>query len=141
MKVVAEDFDFDLESVVSDLRGDYRTSSLEDRAVDYAVQAIELFRILYRKEPAARHLARQFLSAATSIGANVAEGQAAVSRADFANKYGIARKEARECLYWLTLFRRSGFASSDAIEPLRNETDQLVAILTSIVKKVKPRET
>ncbi|MGL5832978.1 MAG: four helix bundle protein [Waterburya sp.] len=38
-------------------------------------------------------LAKQFLRASTSIGANLAEGEFAQSRADFISKYSIALKE------------------------------------------------
>ena len=38
-----------------------------------------------------------------TVGANVEEGQASQSKADFAAKYSIACKEAREAHYWLPL--------------------------------------
>jgi len=49
----------------------------------------------------ARTLGRQLLRSGTSIGANLEEGQAGQSRADFMSKYSIASKEARETHYWL----------------------------------------
>ena len=55
-------------------------------------------------------MANQLLRSGTSIGANVEEGQAAQSRADFLSKLSIACKEARETHYWLRLL-----ASSDIV--------------------------
>jgi four helix bundle protein len=56
-------------------------------------------------DPAARHVMRQLVRAATAGGANYEEGRGAESRADFLHKLGIANKEVREALYWLQLTR------------------------------------
>jgi four helix bundle protein len=45
------------------------------------------------------------LCSGTSIGSNVEEAQAAVSRPDFVSKMAIASKEARETFYWLRWLR------------------------------------
>ena len=58
----------------------------------------------FRNFPEAKEyqvLSYQLLKAATSVGANYEESQAAVSRADFANKIGISCKEIRETNYWI----------------------------------------
>ena len=52
-------------------------------------------------------LASQRLRSGTSIGANVNEAGAAVSKKDFVNKMSIALKEARESWYWLRLLKES----------------------------------
>lgn len=44
---------------------------------------------------------KQFWRAATSVGANVEEGQSGQSRADFLHKMHVALKEARETRNWL----------------------------------------
>lgn len=51
-------------------------------------------------------LVDQLLRCGTSIGANISEGQDAVSNADFVNKHAIALKEARETLYCSNCFMR-----------------------------------
>jgi hypothetical protein len=60
----------------------------------------------------------------------------AQSRADFLNKLSIACKEARETHYWLR------FLAADIVGELRlaeifDEADQLIAILTTISKKIR----
>ncbi|MGH9325749.1 MAG: four helix bundle protein [Terriglobia bacterium] len=55
-------------------------------------------------------MGKQYLKAATSIGANIEEAQASESRADFNHKVGIAQKEARESHFWLRLLVDSGIA-------------------------------
>ena len=79
----------------------------------------------------------QLLRSATSVGANVEEGQGSHSRADFAAKYGIACKEAREAHYWLRLLVAADLVEPPLLLPLIDEASQLVAILTTIVRKVK----
>ncbi len=65
------------------------------------------------------------------------EGHASQSRADFTAKYYIACKEARETHYWLRLLIASDVLTEDRLTELIDESNQLVAILTSIVKKTR----
>ena len=79
-------------------------------------------------------LASQFWRAGTSIGANVEEGQAAQSRADFRSKMSIAAKEARETHYWLRLARDGKILSESETRNLVEKIRSIRNILTSIVK-------
>ena len=54
-----------------------------------------------------RPLMDQLIRSATSIGANYAEANNAASRSDFKNKIFIAKKEAAETKYWLSLLEDS----------------------------------
>ena len=74
------------------------------------------------------------------MGANVEEGQASQSEADFVSKYSIACKEARETHYWLRLLLASDLIESSRIDPLIQEGDELIAILTSIIKKLRAKK-
>ena len=80
-------------------------------------------------------LANQLLRSGTSIGANVEEGQASQSKADFISKYSIACKEARETHYWLRLLASTELVSADRLVPLTDEANKLISILTTIIKK------
>jgi len=79
-------------------------------------------------------LASQIWRAGTSIGANVEEGQAAQSRADFRSKMSIAAKEARETHYWLRLARDGKILSESETRILVEKIQSIRKILTSIVK-------
>jgi len=81
-------------------------------------------------------LASQFWRAGTSIGANVEEGQAAQSRADFRSKMSIAAKEARETRYWLRLARDGKILSEIDSSALLEKIESICKILTSIVKSI-----
>lgn len=56
-------------------------------------------------------LSKQLLRCGTSIGANVAEANGAISTADFSAKMSIAYKESLETKYWLQLLKDSDYIS------------------------------
>ncbi len=70
----------------------------------------------------------------TSIGANVREADTAFSDADFAYKCNIARKEACETHFWLQLCARCSLLKGDRLASATQEADELVRILSTIVK-------
>ncbi len=106
--------------------------------MQYAVRAVKLFRHLQKpRDGAASVIARQYLRSATSIGANLIEAQSGESRRDFVHKCAIAQKEAREAKYWLLLMLKSELATTAQLERLIDETDQLIAIVTTIIVKTK----
>ena len=108
------------------------------RTLQYGVRAVRLYGALQEmKDGAAWVIGKQFLRSATSIGANVAEAKAAESTADFVHKYGIAQKEARESAYWLDLLEKAEILSDHRLSELKQETDELIAIITTIIVKNK----
>ena len=115
-----------------------KAQDIPERSFQYALRAINLFRATQtRKDAAGRVLGKQFLRSATSIGANIEEAQSGESRADFIHKYGIAQKEARESLYWLRLIAESGIVTRRQMEPLIQETDELISVITAIIVRAK----
>ena len=91
-------------------------------------------------DPAAKHIVRQLVRAATGGGANYEEARGAESRADFIHKLGIANKELREALYWLQLTQEAALVDDSELDALVREADELVAILTSSIRTAKQRE-
>jgi four helix bundle protein len=84
-------------------------------------------------------MANQLLRSGTSIGANIQEGQSSQSEADFLAKYNIACKEARETYYWLKLLIASEILSEEQLSGMINECNELISILTVIIKKLKAK--
>ena len=110
------------------------------RAFAYALRAIKLYHFLQGgKNGAGWILGKQYLRAASSIGANIGEAQAGESRADFIHKLGIAQKEARESLYWLHLMAEAEIVPKPKIKGLIQETEEIIAIITAIIVKSKRR--
>ena len=111
---------------------------IQDRAEAYAVRAVKLYQHLQRGgDGAASVLGKQYMRAATSIGANLVEAESGESRRDFIHKCSIAQKEARESKYWLCLLLKADLVSSTQVADLIDENDQLIAILTAIIVKAK----
>ncbi|HET7320959.1 MAG TPA: four helix bundle protein [Longimicrobiaceae bacterium] len=106
-------------------------SIIRERSYAFALGLVELHRELVASREYI--LSRQMLRAGTSVGANVEEALAAQSRRDFVSKLSIARKEARECRYWLRLLRDSNILPGPRADPMIDEADALVRILTSII--------
>lgn len=117
-----------------------KPSNIKERTFQYSLCAIQLFQQLQaQKDGAGWIIGKQFLRSATSIGANIQEAQSGESKADFIHKYSIAQKEARESLYWLKLLSGSRIVSDDALQPIIQETDEIIAVITKIIVNTKKR--
>jgi four helix bundle protein len=112
-------------------------TDLPDRTFAFAKRIVKLCQLLDEQRGAGQTLSRQLIRSGTSIGANVEEGQASQSRRDFALKYNIACKEARETHYWLRLIAESDLVPPERLQPLMAECSELIAVLTAIVKKLR----
>lgn len=110
---------------------------IQDRAFRFACRVVELHKKLVQKDATARTLGMQLLRSGTSIGANLEEATAGQSKADFISKCSIALKEARETHYWLKLLEATAVLSPEEARPMSNEAGELIAILTTIVRKAK----
>lgn len=104
---------------------------IRDKSFQFALKIIELSQSL--KEERNYEIANQIIRSGTSIGANVEEAQAAQSKKDFISKLSISSKEARETKYWLRLIKESKI-SNNKLDVLINDCDDLINILTKIVK-------
>jgi four helix bundle protein len=82
-------------------------------------------------------IARQLMRAALSVGANAEEARGSTTKKEFSRKMSIALSEAREALYWLRLVAEGGLVAKNRLNLLVKEADELVRILTAIVKKSK----
>src|SRR5581483_10890726 len=110
---------------------------MRERTFAFARDIVLLCQKLDERPGVARTIGQQLLRAGTSVGANVEEGQASQSRADFVSKYSIACKEARETLYWLRLIAATRLATEVKMRSLTTEANELFAILTTIVKNAR----
>ncbi len=77
------------------------------------------------------------LRSGTSIGANVAEANGAISEADFSSKISIAYKECLETKYWLSLLKDTDYISQKSFESMHDDADEIAKILFSILKKTR----
>lgn len=109
-----------------------KRSVVQEKSYHFALKIIELCGMLRKSKEF--ELSGQLFRSGTSIGANIEEAMAGQTKRDFTAKMAIASKEARESNYWLRLLRDSGLYASDDLTGLINESEDLIRILTSIVK-------
>ena len=107
---------------------------IQERSFNFACRIVKLCQTLERNGNVSKTLANQLLRSATSTGANVKEAQAGQSKADFTAKMYISCKEARETYYWIRLLIKTEIIPEDKLTALLDESNQLVAILTTITK-------
>ena len=108
-----------------------------DRTFKFSVRSYKLCKELSHPKINERIISRQLLKSSTSVGANVEEAQAGQSLADMVSKYNIALKEARETLYWLRLIKEVDIFPNDKLDSVITECNEITAILTTIVKKLR----
>lgn len=109
---------------------------LRDKSYAFALRVVKLYKFL-AEEKKEYVLSKQILRAGTSIGANVAEGSQAQSKADFIHKLSIAHKESFETEYWLCLLRDAEYLSPKQAESLIIDCKELQKILTTSIKTAK----
>lgn len=80
---------------------------------------------------------KQLLRSGTSIGANIAEANGAISKADFSAKVSIAYKENLETKYWLNLLKDSEYIKSNITDDLIDKVDELSKIMFAILKTTR----
>lgn len=106
------------------------------KAYDFAIRIVKAYQYLC-EEKKEYILSKQLLRSGTSIGANIAEANGAISQADFSNKISIVYKECLETKYWLSLLKDTGYISEKSFESMFSDADEIGKILFSILKKTR----
>ncbi len=104
---------------------------IQEKSFDFALLTIEIYKKMKLQNEYV--LSKQLLRSGTSIGANVEEAIAGISKKDFTAKMSISSKEARETKYWLRLIDKSDIVHIDISKPLI-EIESIINILTKIMK-------
>jgi len=81
-------------------------------------------------------LKNQITKSGTSVGANYREANRSRSKADFRNRIKICESEASETVYWLEIIQYMNWKDSLIIEPVIKEANEILALFTSIGKKL-----
>jgi four helix bundle protein len=111
---------------------------LKARAFVFAEAMLQRYRRLASGGPQHAHMAQQLFEAATSVGAQLEEGEVANSRR-VAAKLAIALRESRESNYWLRLFATEA-QWTDELTPFIGESREFIAMLTTSVRKLRGPE-
>ena len=113
---------------------------LEDRLLEFSARIIRLVDALPNTR-AANHIAGQLLRCGTSPLGNHGEVQAAESRRDFVHKLRICLKEFKETRRWLRLLQRSQMLPAPKMEPMLQETEELIKIFAASVRTAENNAT
>lgn len=107
-----------------------------DRLVDYGDRILALAeRMENDRRP--RRLVDQLIGSGTSSGANLFEAHEAISKADFVKCLGWSAKELSETKLWLKLIIRRRYFDEPRVAPLLTETDELLAIVKTLIARVR----
>lgn len=112
---------------------------LKFRAFNLARNIIKLVNE-FPNNRAAWVISDQLIRAATSIGANIIEAQAACSKKDFINFLNHSLKSGNETKFWLALSKDLDAKLIPEIEKYLKETNELTKILGSSISTLKGKK-
>ena len=104
----------------------------------FAVRIVNVYKYLCN-EKSEFVLSKQLLRSGTSIGANIAESECAISEKDFLSKVYIALKECSETIYWLELLYETDYLTQSELESVRSDCIEIKKILSAATKTVKSK--
>ena len=111
-----------------------REYDLEKRTEQFAKDVIQLCKEL-SKNTVNFELISQVVRASGSVGANYIEANESLSKKDFFNHIKICRKESKESRYWLRIMLSANPEFEKEINPLTQESTELMNIFGTILKK------
>lgn len=109
-----------------------------EKSKRFAIRIVNMYKYLCA-EKKEYILSKQVLRSGTSIGANIAEAECAMSRNDFLSKLYIALKECNETVYWLDLLHETDYLDDDMFEGIFKDCMELKRILSASTKTIKSR--
>jgi len=113
------------------------SEELRGRTKQYASAIIRCYVKLPKERDEVRVLGKQLLRSGTSVAAHAREASRARSDSEFCSKLDSLLQEADESQLWLELLRDDCGIQSERLDQLLRETDELLAIFTSMVAKIR----
>lgn len=110
-----------------------KESLIAKKAYIFALDVIKATKLL-EKSYENVVIIKQIIRSVTSIGANIEEALGGNSTKEFIHSMNVAKKEARETMYWLRLLSDLNPKLKGKLEVLLEENEQIIKILTKIVK-------
>ena len=102
----------------------------KEKSKAFAVRIVNLYKYItdnYKDYT----IAKQILRSGTSIGANLAEAECAISRKNFTAKVYIALKECSETGFWLELLYKTEYIDQKAYDSINADCQELMRILSA----------
>ena len=115
-----------------------KEKTVKYKSKNFAVRIIKLYKYLC-DEKEEYVLSKQVLRSGTSIGANIAESECAISDKDFLSKIYIALKECAETIYWLDLLFETDYLSESEYESVKSDCVELRKMMSSTTKTMNSK--
>ena len=109
---------------------------VQDKSKRFAIRIVKLYKFLV-DEKKEFVISKQILRSGTSVGANIAESDYAISKADFIMKTQIAVKEAAETKYWLDLLIETEYITKEQYDSISTDCISILKLLTTILNTSK----
>lgn len=123
---------FEIENIMSN-------NVAKDKSIIFAIRIVKLYKYLTETKNEII-LSKQILRSGTSIGANIAESEYAISGDDFTSKVYISLKECSETEYWLKLLYSTDYITKEQFDSIYADCEELRKILSSITKTMKDKK-
>lgn len=118
------------------MNNEVTTVHIKDRSFNFGIRIVKMVNTM-PKTTVGHVLANQIVRSGTSIGANIEEAQGAFSKKDFIYSMQVSLKESRETFYWIRIIGGAGLIPMVKLEHLLKENEEIIKILTTIVKRAK----
>ena len=115
-----------------------REKTVKYKSKKFAIRIVKLYKYLC-DEKKEYVLSKQLLRSGTSIGANIAESECAISEKDFLSKIYIALKESAETIYWLDLLFETDYLSEIEYKSMKDDCEELRKMMSSTTKTMNSK--
>lgn len=111
---------------------------LKTRTKQFALRVMKLVGAL-PENSVGRAIGSQLIRSGTSVGANYRAACRGRSKAEFIAKLGVVVEEADESAYGLELIIEGGLLTTNVVEPLLQEANELTAIMVASRKSAQTK--
>ncbi|MBI4065159.1 four helix bundle protein [Candidatus Gottesmanbacteria bacterium] len=111
---------------------------IHDRIYSFVLRVLNAVKEIPRT-PENVVLIKQVVRSSASIGANASEADGAESKKEFIHRFTIAKKEAKETLYWVMLISDHNELLKKRFLQLLDENKQIIAIISKIIINAKSK--
>lgn len=109
------------------------SDDLKKRTKEYVLKIIKFVNML-PLTITGKTIRNQLIRSGTSVGANYRASLRSRSKIEFISKLGIVIEELDESSFWLEIVLESKLLSEEMINPLLNETNELISIFVATKK-------
>ena len=108
---------------------------LKKRTKKFAVDSVLYYKAM-NNDDIKYTIGKQFMRAATSVGANYRAACRARSPLEFIAKVGICEEEADETMYWIEILAETGHKAEE-LKKIWKEANELTSIFVSSIKTTR----